>query len=168
MKLLLFTLCFIFSSVNVFSQPLSKTDFNNKMLTVLGQQYNVAKVPDGFSNCAYSIYKKDIEENGKAEIGFVTGVQVAQTCMLQYFDEIVFSDGGKKLRNLSMVYFEEACINNIKPYENQIYVNGYCSCLRKSYDENDISLKTLVKPSFAESEIYQNLAIACFKKNQKN
>lgn len=168
MKLFLLTLCFILSGINVFSQPLSKTDFNQKMLSVLDDQYNVIEVPDGFSNCAYEIYKNDFEENGEAEIGFVTGVQVAQTCMLQYFDEIVFSDDGKKLRDESMGYFEEACIKNNQQYESQIYVNGYCSCLRKSYDKNDISLITLVKPSFAESETYQKLAIACVNENQKN
>lgn len=152
----------------MFSQPFSKTDFNQKMLVLLGEQYNVVEVPAGFSNCAYEIYKNDYEENSLTEIGFVTGVQVAQTCLLQFFDKIEFSDDGKKLRDVSMGYFEEACINNNKQYVNQINVNGYCSCLKKSYDKNDITLQTLVKPSFAESETYQKLAIACVNENRKN
>lgn len=167
MKLSVLTLCFILSGINVFSQPLSKTDFNRKMLSVLGEKYNVVEVPAGFSNCAYELYKKDYEENDEAEIGFDTGVQVAQTCMLQYFEEIVFSDDGKKMKDIFIGYFEESCINKNKQYENQIDVKGYCGCLIEGFDKNDISLKTLIKPSFAESETQQKLAITCVKENQK-
>lgn len=168
MKLSITILLIALSSISAFSQPLSKTDFKQKMVSALNEMYNVSKVPGAFTNCAYSLYKQDYSENGETEAGFYTGVQVAQTCMVKYLDQIVFSDEGKKLRDVSLGYFEEACQANNKPYENQIYVNGYCSCLRKSYDRNNISLKTMINPNFVETEMYQNIAISCFDDNKMN
>lgn len=160
--ILISLLILLATSVDGFSQTMSKKEVNNKMLTALEMKYNISHVPNGFKNCVWNLYQK---YKNSDKVAYHLGYGVTQKCIPKYIDEIKFSDGGVKARQIFMRDFKARCLKLNQAYKEQINLTGYCDCMANKV--NDFSLTTLLGTNLFQTEQYKKMIKSCFVENKR-
>lgn len=149
---------------SIFAQVLSEAEFENRFEAASNEVLNVSYMPQGFKDCAYTIYSDNpglLEKDG-----FQFGRIFASNCFSQHATELTFSDGGERMRDIMLSFTEGICFNQNKQYNNQIDVRGYCSCITNYYEENDIPIEAMLNPDLIPEKEYMRVANKCIEESQ--
>lgn len=146
-----------------YSQNFSSEEFETNLNEEFHKKYNINSLPDDFYQCAYDLYL----ESGNDRYNFDIGYRISRKCLLNYVDQIGFSDDGMKLLQEFKDAFVNGCATANQAYSEVIKIGPFCSCLHDEYLKYEIGYEMLADPEFMNTILSEKISTYCFTIHQK-
>lgn len=142
-------------------QKISKEKFIETFESFFQEELNVVLIPAEVYDCGYPIY---LESN---DFNFDIGYKIGRECLVQYIEDVQFTDNGLKFLRKSETPIVNGCVTANSQYETSVHVGKFCQCLYQEYVKYEVGFEMIMDPEFLESTLSEEIATYCFSIHKK-